>query len=88
VEAPPAVRAQLEDLKNGLLEALGDELVGICVHGSLALGCFSEARSDVDVIARPLVARALASYAGAGEPIEVDADERQRLLDYILERVH
>jgi predicted nucleotidyltransferase len=40
-----------------MVEALGDDLVGVYVHGSLALGCFNEARSDVDVVvvtARPL----------------------------------
>jgi hypothetical protein len=36
---------------------LGDELVGLYVHGSLALGCFNAARSDIDVI--PVTARPL-----------------------------
>lgn len=30
---------------------VADRLVGLYVHGSLALGCFNSARSDVDVIA-------------------------------------
>jgi predicted nucleotidyltransferase len=34
-----------------MAEVLGDDLVGAYVHGSLALGCFNEARSDVDLIA-------------------------------------
>jgi streptomycin 3"-adenylyltransferase len=40
-----------------MVDALGDDLLGVYVHGSLALGCFNEARSDVDVVvmtARPL----------------------------------
>jgi len=32
---------------------------------------------------RPTVERALASYRGTGEPIELDEEERQRLLDHI-----
>jgi predicted nucleotidyltransferase len=34
-----------------LRDVLADDLVGVYVHGSLALGCFNEARSDIDVIA-------------------------------------
>ncbi|MBN1461255.1 MAG: nucleotidyltransferase domain-containing protein, partial [Armatimonadetes bacterium] len=30
---------------------LGDQLVGLYVHGSVARGCFSSATSDIDVIA-------------------------------------
>ena len=30
---------------------LGDNLVGIYVHGSIAFGCFHEEKSDIDFIA-------------------------------------
>jgi predicted nucleotidyltransferase len=43
-------RSQLEDLVGGLQEALGDDLIGVYVHGSLALGCFNPALSDLDVL--------------------------------------
>jgi predicted nucleotidyltransferase len=48
---PPLIRLQLEELASGLREVLGDRLVGVYVHGSLALGCFNPRRSDLDVIA-------------------------------------
>ena len=54
---PELVRPQLDELTSGLLGLLADELIGLYVHGSLALGCFNAARSDVDVLAvtaRPL----------------------------------
>ena len=57
MNAPPEVRVQLEDLEAGLRDTLGEALLGLYVHGSLALGCLNPARSDVDVIAvttRPL----------------------------------
>ncbi len=42
--------AVLDDLTRGLVGALGDELVGIWVHGSLVAGDFTPARSDLDVL--------------------------------------
>jgi len=50
MQAPAAVRAQLDWLTGGLEAVLGDALVGLYVHGSLALGCFNEATSDIDVL--------------------------------------
>jgi predicted nucleotidyltransferase len=43
-------RSRLDELVRGLGEVLGDELVGVYLHGSLALGCFNPALSDVDVL--------------------------------------
>jgi streptomycin 3"-adenylyltransferase len=48
---PQAVRAQLEELQRGLLDLLGESLVGVYLHGSLAMGCFNPARSDLDLLA-------------------------------------
>lgn len=42
--------ALLEDLTRGLVNALGDDLVGLWVHGSLVAGDFTPARSDIDVL--------------------------------------
>lgn len=71
MDAPPAVRAQLNELTNGLRTILADALVGVYVHGSLALGCFNGARSDIDVLA--IVARTLSQ------------DERQAVVDVLLQ---
>lgn len=51
VEAlPPAVRARLGEFTQGLRTALGDDLVGILVHGSVVRGEYRPGESDVDVI--------------------------------------
>ena len=47
----------LDSLRSAFDQALGSNLTGLYVHGSLAFGCFSWQRSDVDLIAvahRPL----------------------------------
>ena len=51
------------------------------VHSKATGAAWALGRLPADL--RPLVARALASYTGAGEPIEVDEDERRRLIDYV-----
>jgi streptomycin 3"-adenylyltransferase len=56
-EAPRDVRKQVEDLASGLTEIAGETMIGIYLHGSLALGCFNPELSDVDILAvasRPL----------------------------------
>jgi hypothetical protein len=53
------VNEQVKRLTDELRGALGVNLVGIYLHGSLALGCFNPARSDIDVLVvteRPLSA--------------------------------
>lgn len=53
----PRVQPLLHSLRGAFEQALGDGLTGLYVHGSLAFGCFSWERSDVDLIAvanRPL----------------------------------
>jgi predicted nucleotidyltransferase len=40
----------LERFAGGLAELLGGQLVGVYLHGSLALGCFDPAESDVDFL--------------------------------------
>jgi len=56
--APAAVRAQLAGLLEPTEALLGRNLVGVYLHGSLALGCFNPVRSDLDlliVVERPLL---------------------------------
>ena len=47
--SPPA-RAQLDRLTGLWQRRLGDALVGVYIHGSMALGCFQEGVSDVDAL--------------------------------------
>jgi hypothetical protein len=46
----PQVNGAVEDLRAGLGEALGEELIGVYLSGSLALGDFDRASSDLDVL--------------------------------------
>jgi streptomycin 3"-adenylyltransferase len=84
--APVVVRAQVNELVAGLRAALGAGLVGIYLHGSLAMGSFTLERSDIDVLAvseEPLTAderRALATVllrvSNAPRPIEISVLSR------------
>ena len=44
----PEVNRTVERLRDGAGEALGEQLVGLYLHGSLALGDFSPPSSDID----------------------------------------
>ena len=44
----PEVNRTVERLRDGAAEALGDQLVGLYLHGSLALGNFHPPASDID----------------------------------------
>lgn len=62
------VDAYLQELGARLLEILGDDLVGVYLHGSAALGAFVPSRSDIDVLAvtkGPLSPRTKDSVADA-----------------------
>lgn len=56
---PAGVRAQIDGLIEIAAALLGSNLAAVYLHGSLAMGCFNPARSDVDllVISERTVAR-------------------------------
>ncbi|CAN7224580.1 DUF4111 domain-containing protein [Terrabacter sp. LjRoot27] len=65
----------LRDLSAGLSAALGSDLLGLYAHGSLVVGDFSPARSDLDVlavVARPPDDAMLAAVA----PVHAALEER------------
>jgi streptomycin 3"-adenylyltransferase len=45
------VDAYLRELKARLIQILSDDLVGVYLHGSAAMGAFVPSRSDIDVLA-------------------------------------
>lgn len=56
-DCPPGVRRQSHVISTYLSDYLGKALIGVYVHGSMALGRFLPARSDLDmliVVDRPL----------------------------------
>lgn len=82
-DADREVRQYLVRIAASLGQALGDKLVGLYVHGSLAAGAFHRERSDIDVIAvcsgklspgrRESVARALVHLSDA-RPMPADIE--------------
>ncbi|MHB8576550.1 MAG: nucleotidyltransferase domain-containing protein, partial [Dehalococcoidia bacterium] len=49
-DAPAGVRAQVAGLIDAAGALLGSSFSGAYLHGSLAMGCFNPARSDIDLL--------------------------------------
>lgn len=49
--APQPVRTQVNQLSAALSDLFGPDLIGLYLHGSMAMGCFNPAHSDLDLIA-------------------------------------
>ena len=49
-DCPLEVRHQVNSLVEGVHATLGESLVGVYLHGSLAMGCFNPRRSDLDLL--------------------------------------
>src|ERR1700682_1826489 len=47
---PQSVRTQINNLIATLQDTLLNNLVGVYLHGSLAMGCFNPQRSDIDLL--------------------------------------
>ncbi|HEU5228802.1 MAG TPA: aminoglycoside adenylyltransferase domain-containing protein [Ktedonobacteraceae bacterium] len=86
---PNAVRKQIQAFCQQMQSILGDKLVAIYLHGSLAMGCFNPERSDIDllvVIRRRLpsetqrqLMEALLALSNAPCPIEISLLVEQEL---------
>jgi streptomycin 3"-adenylyltransferase len=80
-DCPASVRDEVNQLVAALQEALGRSLIGVYLHGSLAMGSFNPNRSDIDVLvvtrnhtqpnARRKVAEALLRLSNHPYPIEI-----------------
>lgn len=49
-DCPAGVRAQIERLKETFKSQVAENLIGIYLHGSLAMNCFNPLRSDIDLL--------------------------------------
>lgn len=50
VHCPDNIKTQIDTLLEPFWQVLGENLVGIYLHGSLAMGCFNTERSDIDLL--------------------------------------
>ena len=78
---PDPVRMQLKHMTSDLAEILGESMVGIYLHGSLAMHCFNPTLSDLDILVvmdkamtvadKRRVAEGLLELSRAPIPIEI-----------------
>jgi predicted nucleotidyltransferase len=83
------VQDQLETVVSRFHEILKTNLVGVYLHGSLAMGCFNLQRSDIDLLVltrrtltpriRATVARAFLSLSRSPAPVELSVVKRTDL---------
>jgi predicted nucleotidyltransferase len=86
---PAPVRRAVEDVVGGFECILGSNLLGIYLHGSLAMDCFNPDRSDIDLLvvthkgmdvaAKRQVAELLLRHSNAPRPIEISFVHRAQL---------
>ncbi|MBX3160596.1 MAG: nucleotidyltransferase domain-containing protein [Deltaproteobacteria bacterium] len=87
-----AVRSRLDDLTKALVDACGDKLVGLVVHGSAVRGGWRDGASDVDLVcvladdSEPLLeaigpALELARFSARIETMILHRDEIERSAD-------
>ena len=79
--APLAIQLQLDRITRSLYETINQNLVGVYLHGSLAMGCFNAEYSDIDLLAithHPLATGAartlyatLLEISGQPRPVEI-----------------
>jgi len=78
---PADARGQVEALLAAFQETLAEHLIGVYLHGSLAMGCFNPARSDLDVLviirepmsleAKRAIAETLLRLSDQPAPVEI-----------------
>lgn len=84
----PQTARQLDQFVDSLCEIGGENLLGVYLHGSLAMRCFQPGRSDLDLLvllAQPLTpeqrracAQMLLQLSGAPSPIEISFLHRRQ----------
>lgn len=83
LDCPVAVRRQIEHLLADWQTLLGDNLIGLYLHGSLAMGCFNPTHSDADLLAvtgrsitpheRKVLLQSLLTVSNQPAPIEISS---------------
>ena len=89
---PPEVKHQVMQFVQALKTILNDNLTGIYLHGSLAMGCFNPQSSDIDILVTtqnpiaPVARRALAKLflesSNLPRPLEVSFLHRKQLANW------
>jgi hypothetical protein len=89
---PIAVREQVDHLVSKLSNCLAEQLIGIYLHGSLAMGCFNPTQSDLDLLVITTDCMALAqkrqiieyllAYSQQPQPVEISFLARTQLLPW------
>jgi len=91
-DAPAAVATQVGRVTDGVRELLVDNLLGVYLHGSLAMGGFNPDRSDIDLLAvtrerisakaKHDVTRLLLELSSAPCPVEISFLSRPDLVPW------
>jgi predicted nucleotidyltransferase len=90
--APDEIRGQLEQFVNGCHHILGEDLTGLYLHGSLAMGCFNPQLSDLDLLVlserrltqqdKALFAEMMLTLSRNPSPIEMSVLARERVFPW------
>ncbi|MCI3927242.1 DUF4111 domain-containing protein [Paenibacillus sp. TRM 82003] len=88
-DAPAKVRDATLGVVDALRQTMGDAMVGVYLHGSLAMGSFQTGRSDIDLVAvvagemtytqKTVLAKALLRLSGEPFPVELHIVEAEAL---------
>ncbi len=80
-DCPETIRAQVAGFREGVVAALREDIIGLYLHGSLAMGCFNPERSDLDLLGvtrqptppetKHRLAELLLRFSKAPAPIEI-----------------
>jgi streptomycin 3"-adenylyltransferase len=91
-DCPAPVRAQVGRFVHATQALLADQLVGVYLHGSLAMGCFNPSRSDLDLLmvtragmpaqTKRELAELLLEVSGAPAPIEISFLRRADMIPW------
>lgn len=87
------LKKYLNKIGHVFIEELQDNLIGIYIHGSIAMGCFNRNRSDVDLLVvvkdgvadetkRSMISRLLPITQGHQNPLEMSIIQEKYLNDF------